>query len=124
MLMTAAAKQLLPTSLADCHCSFNRLGLLSPPVLPAAVQCVLLQASCATMAWLDVWAKLLLQQQYSLEQQLAKFTPVIASQGLVRGTPQRSDYGSPGVPVTPTGGRVSAAQSFHLAWLCWVLVVR
>lgn len=60
------------------------------------------------MAWLDAWTKLLLQQQYSLEQQLAKFTPVITSQGLVRGTPQRSDYGSPGVPVTPTGGNVSA----------------
>jgi hypothetical protein len=84
---------------------------------------VLLQASCATMAWLDAWAKLLLQQQYSLEQQLAKFTPVITAQGLVRGTPQRSDYGSPGVPVTPTGGNVSASSSDWLGYAGWGLCV-
>lgn len=67
-----------------------------------------LQASCATMAWLDACAKLLLQQQYSLEQQLSKFTAVIPGQGLVRHSPQRSDYSSHNLPVTPTGGSLSA----------------
>lgn len=75
--------------------------------MSVCVLCLLmLQASCATMAWLDTWSKLLLLQQHSLEQQLAKFAPVIPSQGLVRHSPQRSDWSSPGAPLTPTGGIV------------------
>lgn len=81
---------------------------------PAYVCTHVLQASCATMAWLDAWAKLLLEAQYELEQQLSKFTAVIAVQGLVRHSPQRSDYGSPKVPVTPTGGKVRAGLSGHI----------
>lgn len=61
------------------------------------------------MAWLDAWAKLLLQQQHNLEQQLAKFTPVVPGEGLVCRTPQRSDWSRPGTPLNPTGGRVSGA---------------
>jgi hypothetical protein len=74
-----------------------------------------LQASCATMAWLDACAKLLLQQQHSLEQQLSKFTAVIPGQGLVRHSPQRSDYASHNLPVTPTGGSVSCLQTEPLS---------
>lgn len=79
------------------------------------------------MTWLDTWAKLLLQQQYILEQQLAKFAPVIPGQGLVRHTPQRSDWSSPGSPLTPTGGIVSdntelvAFASFGQHGLVWQL---
>jgi hypothetical protein len=62
------------------------------------------------MAWLDTWAKLLLLQQHSLEQQLAKFAPIIPGQGLVRHSPQRSDWSSPGAPLTPTGGIVGVRQ--------------
>lgn len=74
----------------------------------AGVPVLCLQASCATMAWLDACVKLLLQQQYSLEQQLSKFTAVIPGQGLVRHSPKRSDYSSHNLPLMPTGGSVSA----------------
>jgi hypothetical protein len=66
-----------------------------------------MQAACATMAWLDAWAKLLLQHQSILEQQLAKFAPVVPGEGLLWHTPQRSDWSRPGTPLNPTGGRVS-----------------
>jgi hypothetical protein len=60
------------------------------------------------MAWLDGWAKLLLQQKHVLEQHLAKFCRVIPDQGLVKHSPERSDWSSPGLAApAPTGGTVN-----------------
>lgn len=63
-----------------------------------------------TMAWLDAWAKLLLQHKSRLEHQLSKFAPVIPCEGLVPHNPCRTDWSSPGLPWAPTGGKVGAQQ--------------
>lgn len=68
---------------------------------------VLKKASCMTMAWLDAWAKLLLQHKCRLEHQLSKFAPVIPCEGLVPHSPCRTDWSSPGLPWAPTGGKVN-----------------
>jgi hypothetical protein len=82
-----------------------------------------MQAACATMAWLDAWAKLLLQHQSILEQQLAKFAPVVPGEGLVWHTPQRSDWSRPGTPLNPTGGRVSGQYCRSQRWCTWGLSI-